>query len=174
MCANRLDLTSTFTDLSFEGFVEILLNDETVIYRFPEFTMGFLAPPENVVKHIRLDTFSALVAQNPPATSTRDSVPISLALDMENTRHTLSNIEFQLPKRAIVGSEYVKFGVEGEIIIELIGETLVMPGKIVGRAVWPLSATGNRWIENPGARRPQIRHKTPTDPDDPCAPERIR
>jgi hypothetical protein len=174
MCANRLDLTSTFTDLSFEGFVEILQNDEAVIYRFPEFTIGFVVPPENVVKHIRLDTFSALVAQNPPETSTRDSVPISLTLDMENTRHTLSNIEFQLPKRAIVGSEYIKFGVQGEIIIERIGETGVLPGKIVGRAVWPISATGNRWIENPGARRPQIRYKTPTDPDDPCARQRIR
>jgi hypothetical protein len=174
MCANRLDLTSTFTDLNFVGFVEILQSDETVIYRFPEFTINFVAPSKDVVKHIKLDTFSALVAQYPPETSTRESVPISLALDMENTCHTLSNIEFQFPKRAIVRSEYVNFGVWGEIIIELLGETWILPGKTVGRAVWPISAEGNRWIENPGARRPQVRYKTPTDPDDPCAPERIR
>lgn len=174
MRANRLDMTSDFTDLAFEGVLEISREDDSVIYRFSELTIAFLPPSKEVVKHIELDAFSVLLAREPPQAHIRREVAISATLDADNVRRRLELVEFRLPPAAIVSSDYIAFGLRGVVSTKFVAPLPGLPPEIVGRAIWPISARGNRWVENPDARRPQIRYKTPDDPNDPCAPERIR
>ncbi len=175
--ANSLDLSGSFTELGFEGFVDISQEADAVIYSFKKFTIRFIAAPdERFNKHIDLDSFSILAAQKIPEESTRDFIPISLALDLQTTSHTLSDIRFQIPTSTVITSKYLMFGVHGNRTMQIFDEQWVRTtGRTrVDRAVWPISAKGNRWLENPEREHPTVHYKVPADPNDPCAPERIR
>ncbi|MBY6239655.1 hypothetical protein [Methylosinus sp. Sm6] len=174
MSANRLDLTSTYIDLSFEGFVDISRDDDTVIYRFSGFVIRFVTTSTNAIKYIKLDMFSIGIAHAQPEKSLRGYVTICSTLNAENPRQILPNIEFRLPSEAVIECDYVCFSVRGEITTKFVEKAGGLPDEVSGRAIWPITAPGNRWIENPDARRPEIRYKRPADPSDPCAPEWIR
>jgi len=174
---NQLDLTSSFIDLGFEGFVEISQHDEDVIYHLPRFIIRFIQPGDQPsVKHIHLDLFTLLIARKAPASSERKRIPISLHLDRINNGHMLRDVTFVVPKHLVLEADYLVFSVDGEISIEISSDSVPESynHRVIGRAAWPITALGNRSVDDPLARRPKVIHKQPADPDDPCAPERIR
>ena len=170
----RLGLSASFTDLGFRGAVEIVESGDFCVYRFEGFEFAFVSAPDpRVTKTVQLTHFR-LSAYNETSPQ-RHYLPFDAELSLANPIAPAFNGSFSISRTVVLASEYLTFAVTGWFHTEMHDEELC---KIVGKrkrdgAVWPITARSNQ-IEEERPRFGPIRYRQPLDPNDCCAPERVR
>jgi hypothetical protein len=178
-----VDMTGQYIELQFLGNVFVQRTDELCIYRFPSLAVKLL--PSTDVRFRRTSHIQRfrMIAVAPGLASEKrqlveEKVPLSIELEQPDATGKAADIVFRVPKSIAEMAEYVAFNLGGRSTLHVHDDELA---KTLGRTrdhqvAWPIAARSNilgrRQLAD-GSFRGVIR-KTPTDPNDWCAPEKIR
>jgi hypothetical protein len=177
MTSKYVDLTGGFTELAFKGFVEIFEDERACNYRFIDFVVEFRAPRhKDYTKTIQLESLGISGFAPGGGRCIFEGWPLAVEFSTPGDVATISNAIFSFAKQKILDAEYVAFGLWGTRVKEIHDPTLarITGERKVDRCVWPVAAKGNQIKDENRSRFAMPKYRTPADPNDCCAPEKIR
>jgi hypothetical protein len=178
-----LDLTGDYTGIIFRGVVEISEDADHCVYRLPDLEVELAPPsrawiePSALIQYVRMAAFTAESRTDHERRKVFEQrLPITAALDTPGATCRFRDITFRAPKRAIADAEYVVFSLGGRSMARSQDPLWLKlhPDGFDHAVTWPMSARGNflGWMGQRPLRR--AIYRTPSDPNDCCAPEKVR
>jgi hypothetical protein len=177
-----LDMTGEYPRVAFRGNLEIRKTEDYCVYRLPSLTVELMPNLPGIAESVYIDEVSMKVDRpRLPGEAVQlfvEKSPQAITLAKPGATGLIRNAEFRLSRPIAEITRYVLFALGGRTVIGVRPNTIgagAPAQTIAGRAAWPMSARFNILSSTGDSRTGyySIIRKTPSDPTDWCAPEKV-